>query len=213
MAGVTHGELTLNGTSTGSVLTGDSTILFAKTGAITGNTALTLSTAGANLDSLAVGGAISCTGNLNGIGPNPVQLTLTPSSTQTVVPNVVTVFTASPAFPIVAGVYDIQFTGYWTIGAGVITPGVEDYAQVLVSVQPGTFPGAYVSTGLDYLYPANVNNPWKQNTTQPFAVRQRVVSSAPVANVEINADLVSLGPGVYPTINLTLVYVSITRVA
>ena len=65
-AGVTHGEFTLNGAATGSVLTGDSNITFAKTGAITGNTALTLSTAGANLDSLAVGGAVAVTGAVSG---------------------------------------------------------------------------------------------------------------------------------------------------
>ena len=66
VAGVTHGELTLNGAATGSVLTGDSNITFAKTGVLTGNTVLTLSTAGANLDSLALGGAIAATGAIGG---------------------------------------------------------------------------------------------------------------------------------------------------
>jgi len=65
--GVTHGELTLNGGATGSVLTGDSNITFAKTGVLTGNTALTLSTAGANLDSLALGGALAATGAIGGL--------------------------------------------------------------------------------------------------------------------------------------------------
>ena len=209
VAGVTHGELTLNGTATGSVLTGDSNITFAKTGAITGNTTLTLSTAGANLDNLTVGGFIQ------GIGPSPTGLILTPGNTQTVPLNTTVTFTPSPAYPIIGnGIYEVQMTGVWTIGAGAITPDPEDYAQMLISVEPGSFPSAYVSSAVHYSYPADVNNPWKQNTFQPFSIRQRVVNSGVgVANVSITADLVSPLAATYPTIDVTIQYVSITRVA
>lgn len=210
-SGVTHGQVDLNTANTGLMLAGDSSITFGKTNTTTGNTVLTVSTAGANLDSLAVGGAISCTGNLNGIGPNPSAITLSPGNPTTIALNSTTNFTPTPAYPLVAGEYDVQLTGYWSIGAGAITPATADYARVRAIFGSGSYPAAYIFTAEDIQYPAFADNPWAATDIHPFFIRQRVVCNGTFANFGVIVDFA--GSGTYPTVQINFLRVDVTRVA
>ena len=170
-----------------------------------GNTTLTLSAPGANLDNLSVGGTI------NGIGPVPTQLSVTSPTTITL--NALpTTLTVTPYALITGAEYDIQITGYWSVGAGVVTPGTLDYAQVRVEVGSGPSPSFYDKIIDVNVYPGYANNPWTSASIQPFQQRARVKG----ANIATLTALASFnGTGTYPAgvVDLYITTLDIVRVA
>jgi hypothetical protein len=84
--------------------------------------------------------------------------------------------------------------------------------QILVSVGPGVFPGAYSYTAIYDAYPGFVDDPWTAGSTRPFSIRARLPSNSNLANIVVSGTLT--GAGVYPAgIDVVIPQVSVVRVA
>lgn len=152
-------------------------------------------------------------GNTGATGPipPPTTIVLSPIGTTVVPLNSSVQFTPTPPYPIVSGAeYDIQITGYWSVGAGTITPASTDYAHVYTFFGTAPYPASTVYTVEDFQYPGFVNRPWTASSDIPFYIRQRVLSNGNVPNIYLLAFLD--GIGTYPTVSVTFLLVDIVRV-
>ena len=190
-------KMTLANDSAGnSLIQSTDVIKFTQLGTATGNTQLTLSSAGANLDNFSVGGTMNCL-----IGPVPTQIITSTKS----VPSIA----VSPASPSQFGVdttvtsisgaeYDVQVTGTVFCASGTVNPA--DYivynftaggsGTISAIVFPGELLlGANGVTGIGPLVAAGA--------AATVTLRARVVSSAAGTTLGANVRAFLTGTAVY----------------
>lgn len=159
-------------------------IQFGRLGTGVFNTKIVTSAGGSNLDLLAVGGAITATGNitatglLNGIGPVPIA-SIPSGASQTVTLSsgsasrtLVFPVTTSIA-PVANAEYDVQATGFFTL-ATTPAPVSGDYLTITVSAGTGINSNVAVIINPADFFPKLVN----VNDTISFSVRARITAPA-----------------------------------
>ena len=157
-------------------------IYFNQIGTAQGNTSLTVSTYGANTDALVVGGSITATGTLNGIGPNPTQI-ITSTQTIPVLTNTTQYFTQTTAYPSTTGAeYDVMARGYIGLTSG--TPATDDV--VVITLQVGTSGN---SSWNYYVVPYNLTLP-----NANWTIRDRMPCDAGRPAIRIGISMI-LGTG------------------
>ena len=165
-----------------SLVQSSDVIKFTQIGTIQGNSQLTTSAFGANVDALLVRGTITATGNLNGIGPNPTQI-ITSTQTIPVLTNTVQYFTqTTPYASTTGGEYDIMARGGIGLTSG--TPATDDV--VVITLQVGT---AGNSVWNYYVVPYNLTLPLAN-----WTIRDRMPCDAGRAAIRIGASMI-LGAG------------------
>lgn len=173
----------------------------------TANTAFTPSAAGTDGDLLEVGGQI-----LSAPGGGITPLVSSTASTNVAVGGPSIDLSPTPAIAITTGLtYEIEVKGFVTIPL-LTAPAAGDKFELIVSVGPGAFPGAYRFTEVYDMYPGFVDDPWTAGSFRPFSIRTRLPSNANLANIIVNGTLT--GAGTYPAgIDVEIPQVSVVRVA
>jgi hypothetical protein len=179
-----------------SLIQSTDVIKFTQIGTIQGNSQLTTSAFGANVDALLVRGSITATGNLNGIGPNPTQI-ITAVQNITPVSGTVQYFTqTTPYASVTGGEYDIMTRGEINLTG---TPAAGDY--VVITVQVGTSGN---SNWNYYFYPGITG-------AMDWAVRDRMPCDAGRAAIRVGVSVI-LGGGSTATYSVSQSQFDVTRV-
>jgi hypothetical protein len=193
-------------------------IQFGRLGTGTFNSKLVTSAGGSNLDVLAVGGAITATGNitatglLNGIGPVPIASVPT-GSTQSITLSTGTATRSgvwpvvTPIVPVANAEYDVQASGFFTLTAGT-APVAGDFCSVNVSTGPGF--NSSVNQGIDLVN--NFTPMTALNDTVPFNIRARITAPASPAGAITVTGYFS-GNAATGTISGSLTLFDVVRVA
>lgn len=173
----------------------------------TANTAFTPSAPTTNGDLLAVGGQI-----LTAPGKGITPLVSSTATTNVTVGGPTIDLSPTPTIPITTGLtYEIEVKGYVSVPL-LTVPAAGDKFELIVSVGPGAFPGAYRFTEVYDMYPGFVDDPWTAGSFRPFSIRTRLPSNATLANIVVSGTLT--GTGVYPAgIDVEIPQVSVVRVA
>ena len=199
-------NLSTDPTQTDAFIENDGTIYLGRvTAGTTANTSFTSSAPTTNGDVLAVGGRIT-TAPGGGI---------TPLASSTALTNVglgagAVSIAPTPAIPITTGKwYDMQVTGYWVVPIAT-TPAPLDQASVSLFLGAGVSPGFYAFSSFDTQYPGWTEDTWTPASFRPFQIRARLLASATLPNIVLNATL--SGTGLYPS-GLDIVVQSVSAVA